>query len=241
MLVVGLTGGIATGKSTVSKSLEKHGLTIVDADLIAREVVYPGKSAYNKIIETFGDQIPDLIKDDRSLNREALGKHVFGNKENLGKLNRIVHPAVKQEIAWQIIKAYFTFKHLVILDVPLLYESGLYMICGKTITVTCDKDIQIKRLLARNPELTPEDADKRINSQMSDDERCYRSDYIISNNHGLAELEKNIDGVIKEVTPSVVFTVLDWFPPFGILSGFLTLTVRYLAERFKGTCPPKRQ
>ena len=165
MLIVGLTGGIATGKSTVSNSLrEKHGLTVIDADSIAREVVCPGKSAYKQIVETFKD-IPNLINADQTLNRGELGKAVFGNKQRIGQLNGIVHPAVKTEIVWQLLVAYVSLQRMVILDVPLLFESGLNVICGVTVTVSCSLEMQIERLLARNPELSAEDGQKRIQSQ----------------------------------------------------------------------------
>lgn len=235
MLVVGLTGGIACGKSTVSNIFkEKHHLTVIDADLIARQVVLPDKPAYNNIIKTFGSEIPQLVKDDKTLNREALGRHVFGNKERLTKLNGIIHPAVRYEIGRQILMAYLTMKKLVILDVPLLFEAKLHVICGKTITVSCDRQLQIERLLARNKELSPQDAENRINSQMSNEEKCYRADLIIDNNKGLKELEQNISLAIREITPGVLFTVLDWFPPFGILSAFLTVITCYFRDRFKG-------
>lgn len=241
MLIVGLTGGIATGKSTVSKQLvEKHKLTVVDADLIAREVVYPGKSAYNKIVETFQKDVPDLVNpEDLSLNRAALGKAVFGNKERLAKLNAIVHPAVKWEIARQILRAYISFKELVILDVPLLYESGLHKVCGLVITVSCGKDIQIHRLLARNPELTTEDAEKRVNSQLPIEIRNYRADLVIDNSKDLASLQRSVDSIVHEIRPYRLMTILDYFPPFAILSALYTFSLKTLIEKFKGKRPPK--
>lgn len=234
MLVVGLTGGIATGKSTVSNTLkEKHHLTVIDADLIAREVVYPGRRAYNHIVAAFGLEVALLVNDDKSLNREALGKHVFGNKHRLAQLNAIVHPAVRYEIGWRILMAYLKLQKVVILDVPLLFEAKLHMICGKTITVSCDRSLQVQRLLERNKELSPEDAEKRISSQMSNEEKCFRADLIIDNNHGITELEKNVDLVVKEITPSTAMMIVDLFPPFGVLSAFLTIVVRYFRDRFK--------
>ncbi|EMG47904.1 Dephospho-CoA kinase (DPCK), putative [Candida maltosa Xu316] len=138
MLIVGLTGGIACGKSTVSKELkEKYHLTVVDADLIAREVVYPNKPAFKKIVSSFGKDVPDLIDESGNLNRTALGQAVFGNKERLQKLNSIVHPAVKWEIFKQLTLAYLSFKRLVILDVPLLFESGLNLISYLIISAIC--------------------------------------------------------------------------------------------------------
>ncbi|EGV61878.1 Dephospho-CoA kinase cab5 [Yamadazyma tenuis] len=241
MLIVGLTGGIATGKSTVSNQLkETYKIDVVDADLIAKEVVLPGQAAYKQIVAKFGSEIPDLLLEDQNLNREALGKHVFGNHEHLRILNAIVHPAVKRAIFWRLFKAYLTFSRLVILDVPLLFESGLHLICGKVITVTCNKDTQLERLLSRNPTLTSEDAQKRIGSQMTNEERCYRADIVIDNNQSLKELERKIASVVKEVMPSWFFSIVDWFPPFGLLSALLTMTSRYAIDRFK-VGRPKRE
>lgn len=239
MLIVGLTGGIATGKSTVSKTFQdKYNLTVVDADIIARQVVYPGRKAYQLIVETFGDEIPDLInKKDLSLNRPALGKAVFGDKVRLSKLNGIVHPAVKKEIILQLFKAYIGFKDVVILDVPLLYESGLSNICGLVVTVSCEKQLQIERLKIRNPELSDDDVIKRIESQMSNHERNYRADLVIDNSKSLQELQRSIDSIVTEIHPNKIFTILDLFPPFGILSAIYTFSLRFFSDIYKGPEP----
>lgn len=240
MLIVGLTGGIATGKSTVSNSLrEKHGLTVIDADSIAREVVCPGKSAYKQIVETFKD-IPNLINADQTLNRGELGKAVFGNKQRIGQLNGIVHPAVKTEIVWQLLVAYVSLQRMVILDVPLLFESGLNVICGVTVTVSCSLEMQIERLLTRNPELSAEDGQKRIQSQLSNEVRNYRSDLIIDNSKDLETLKREVDAVVKDLKPSLLVTILDYFPPFGLISALYTFTVNSIRDKYKGTEPPKK-
>lgn len=239
MLIVGLTGGISSGKSTVSSRLRDQGLTIIDADLIAREVVVPGKRAYRQILETFGEIVPDLLNEDRTLNRAALGKAVFGNQERLKKLNSIVHPAVRREIFWQLLKAYFKLRNMVILDVPLLFESNLNQICGVTMTVFCDKDVQIKRLRSRNPELTEEDAEKRVNSQMSNQERNFLADYIVDNNGTMKELEKSIDLLLKQISPGKIMTLIDYFPPFGIVSAVYTYLLNLICHKFKCGRPPK--
>lgn len=242
MLVVGLTGGIAAGKSTVSTTLrEKYKLTVVDADVIAKEVVDPGRKAYKQIVETFGPEIEGLVNpDDYSLNRALLGKAVFGNKEKLAQLNRIVHPAVKKEIIWQVLKAYVTFKSIVVLDVPLLYESGLYRVCGLVVTVSCERQVALERLVDRNPELSREDAEKRISSQMSNEERNYRADLVIDNNGVQLVLNTAIDSIVKEIRPLPFITFLDLFPLFGLLSALYTVALRSIRDKYKGTKPPKK-
>jgi dephospho-CoA kinase len=234
MLIVGLTGGIATGKSTVSRYLEKtHGLTIVDADLIARQVVLPGTKGYNAIVKEFSE-VSDLVNsEDLSLNRPALGKAVFGKPDRLKKLNSIVHPLVRREIFWQIFKAYMKMNQVVILDVPLLFEAGLDKICGLTVTVSSTSSIQIERLLARNPELSSEDAHNRIKSQMSNDQRNFRADLIIDNSKDLSSLHQSIDSIVREIMPYKLWYILDLFPPFAILSAVVTFTLRALRDKFK--------
>lgn len=241
MLIVGLTGGIATGKSTASKILlEKHRLCIVDADLIAKEVVNPGTRAYHQIVRTFSD-VPDLVTADGSLNRPILGQAVFGNKPRLAQLNAIVHPAVKREILWQVLRAYVTWHDVVVLDVPLLFELGLNVVCGTIITTSCDEKTQITRLLARNPELLADDAAKRVASQMSNEKRNYRADYVLDNSGDLASFQKNVDDVVARVRPGRVFTLINLFPPLAVLSALYTLTVRTLRDVFRGREPPLKR
>ncbi|ODQ60666.1 hypothetical protein WICANDRAFT_77344 [Wickerhamomyces anomalus NRRL Y-366-8] len=231
MLIVGLTGGIAAGKSTVSEKLSKeYGLTVIDADLIARQVQQPGQSAYKKIAKYFGPQVEDLFLEDGQLNRPSLGRHVFGNPEELKKLNSFVHPAVRYEIFKQIIISYLKLQKLVILDVPLLFEAKLDQICGATIAVVCDEKLQLERLLKRNSYLTEEDAKQRINSQMSNHSRIRKADYIIDNSHTLEALDENIRGVVQRVTPSWIIYLLELFPVFAAFSAFGTFIIRRIHE-----------
>lgn len=237
MLIVGLTGGIATGKSTVLARLaKKHRYVVVDADLIAKEVVLPGRVAYHNIVDTFKD-VPNLVNPDKSLNRAVLGQAVFGNKENLRKLNLIVHPAVRREIFRQVAVAYIKFNKLVILDVPLLFEAGLDKMCGLTVTVSSSPEKQLERLLLRNPELSTEDAQKRINSQMGLEERNYRADLVIDNSEDLESFHHAIDCIAHEIKPKRIWTWLDYFPPFAFVSAILTFTVRFSRDKFKGKKP----
>lgn len=230
MLVIGLTGGIATGKSTVSKELSLQGIPIVDADVIAREVVEPGKKAYTQVVEAFGTQVPDLLDDSGKLNRPALGKAVFGNSDRLKVLNKIIHGAVKREIARQLFWSYISGTNMVVLDVPLLFEAGLHHICGATISVSTSNSTQLKRLLERNPELSEEDANKRILSQLSMEVRNSKADKVIDNNGTLEELKNNTRAVVEELRPSRFWTVLDWFPPFGFIVAVSTIATRSLKD-----------
>lgn len=216
MLILGLTGGIATGKSTVSKRLsEKHSLTIVDADLIARQVVEPGTSAYRRIVSHFQPLVPDLILEDQggALNRPALGRAVFGNEKERLFLNSVVHPAVRYEMLRQVVVAWVAGKDLVILDVPLLFESKLDRFCGRTVVVTCNEDQELKRLLDRDSHLTEDDAKKRIASQMDLEKKKTLANSVIDNSGTLDELYTQVDKLVETVRPSQVATLATWLGP----------------------------
>lgn len=233
MLIVGLTGGIATGKLSVSRELASvHKIPVVDADLIAREVVMPGTRGFQAILEQFAD-VDGLVNSDGGLNRAALGRAVFGNKQRLAVLNSIVHPAVRKAILWRLAKAYVSGHAMVILDVPLLFEAGMYQLCGKTVTLSCSEETQIRRLLARNPELSEQDAADRIASQMSNNERNYRADIVIDNDGDLEALTKAVASVVRELRPLTLVWMLDLFPPFAVLSAAYTFLVRMARDRFQ--------
>lgn len=230
MLVVGLTGGIAAGKLTVARYFSQQDIPIIDADVIAKQVVEPGTPAYGAVVKAFGD-VQGLLKEDGWLNREVLGRAVFGNHERLKTLNGIVHGAVRREILRRTLQCYIKGHCMVILDVPLLFESGLNYMCGLTVTVSIDGDLQKKRLLERNAELSEEDAEKRISSQMSMVERDARADHVVTNNGDLQDLHESLSVLLSGIRPSRVWTLLDLFPPFGILNALLTMLIRAIKYR----------
>lgn len=175
MLLLGLTGSIATGKSTVSSLLSQppYSLPIIDADLIARQVVEPGTPGYKAIVKHFLPTTPDLLlapdpnsntdtTKGRPLNRPALGRRVFGPSPTQSRdralLNSIVHPAVRREIYRQILFAYLRGHWAVVLDIPLLFESGWERYCGTIVVVgVSDPAIQIERLRRRDGHLSEEE------------------------------------------------------------------------------------
>jgi dephospho-CoA kinase len=248
MLLLGLTGSIATGKSTVSQILSSspYNLPIIDADKVARQVVEPGTAGYNKIVSHFGPSTPDLLVPPtpgnggenghngkgRPLNRPALGRRVFGKgkDEDRKALNKIVHPAVRGEMYKQMLYAYLRGNWAVVLDVPLLFESGWEPLCG-TIMVVAVKDaaIQMQRLRARDEHLTEEDAKNRVAAQWDVRDKAARAlrrgekaGVVVWNDNDLADLKKEIDrvmGVVKEGSPQWWAWMLLLFPPLGALSG----------------------
>ncbi|KAF1822898.1 dephospho-CoA kinase [Dissoconium aciculare CBS 342.82] len=247
MLLLGLTGSIATGKSTVSSILEAppYSLPIVDADKIAREVVEPGTAGYQQIVEKFGPSTPDLLLSasecggehghngkGRPLNRPALGRRVFGEgkDEDRKALNKIVHPAVRSEMYRQMISAYIRGSWAVILDVPLLFESGWEPLCGTILVVAVtDPKIQMQRLRARDEHLTEEDAKNRVAAQWDvrdKAERCLRrgdqAGVVVWNDGDKEDLRKQIDQVMAKVksnSPQWWAFLLLLFPPLAVMSG----------------------
>lgn len=254
MLVLGLTGGIATGKSTASQYLsDKYHIPIVDADKIAREIVEPGTPCYHAIVEHFAAKIPNLVVESAAegkaggLNRIALGAYVFTHKEELAKLNSITHPAIRKRILYLIFRAYTRNEPVVILDIPLLFESGMDWLCSRVLTIACDEDVQLARLLLRNPELTREQALSRLNSQMSLSKKIQLTDYHIMNNGSVEKLEAELDGFVRSNLPALTvnksnfysYELHSWwnqlqlvFPPFALFGATIALIRKFYFKLF---------
>lgn len=193
-MIIGLTGSIASGKSTVSAMLKRKGFPIVDADEIARLVVEPGSPVLLEISRQFG---ADIIKEDGSLNREKLGERIFGNAEEREKLNGIIHPAIRQEMLRQKDEWLLRGANTVIMDIPLLFESKLQSFVDKIIVVSVTPEIQKERLIARNV-LSQEEADARISSQLPMKIKEQGADTVLRNNGTEEETEKQLEKVLKE-------------------------------------------
>ncbi len=164
MIIIGVTGRIASGKSTVSRILAGLGAVIIDADLIAREIVEPGRPALATIREEFGDRV---IKQDGTLDRKALGLMVFSDSRALKRLNELTHPEIKRIVAERIRKAVQRWggpPAAVVVDAAVLREAGLEHLVDVVWVVTADKDVQVERLVARNG-YSMEEALRRIESQ----------------------------------------------------------------------------
>ncbi|QWT23296.1 dephospho-CoA kinase, long form [Subtercola sp. PAMC28395] len=184
MYLIGLTGGIASGKSTVATRLAEHGAVHIDADQLAREAVEPGTDALQQISDTFGSQ---LILPDGTLDRPALGALVFGHPDELAKLNAIVHPAVLQLTRSHIAEAeQHDPNAIVVYDVPLLAESNLPHRFNLIVVVNASDETRIDRLIA-NRGMSRSEAHKRIASQASEAERLALADIVIDSDGTLAE------------------------------------------------------
>ncbi|MDN4607281.1 dephospho-CoA kinase [Sporosarcina sp. F6_3S_P_2] len=193
-MIIGLTGSIATGKSTVSRMLKEKGYPVVDADEISRQVVEPGSIVLDKIADVFGE---DVIDQNGRLNREKLGSLIFKDKSQRKKLNEIMHPAVRQEMIRQKESWLEKGFNTVIMDIPLLFESKLESYVEKIIVVTATPAIQRERLIARNS-LSGEEADARINSQLPITEKEEGADAVINNNDTLEETERQLDVILAK-------------------------------------------
>lgn len=193
--LIGLTGGIASGKSTVSKMFQTLGFTIVDADLAARVVVNPGEQAYKQIIDHFGEEI---LLENGEINRKQLGQIIFHHESERLVLNAIVHPAVREKMNEWKEEAIKANKQTIIYDIPLLYESKLTNLVEKIIVVSVNEQTQIERLMNRN-QLTKEEALARIHSQMPLGEKVEVADAVIHN-----------DGLIEETRQQVIQLVEKW-------------------------------
>lgn len=187
--VIGLTGGIASGKSLVSGYLRELGAQIVDADEIARQVVQPGKPALREIVAEFGESV---LNTDGTLNRKKLGLLVFSDPEKLDRLNLITHPYILAEIrrVLERFRASSTCR-VIVLDVPLLFEVGLELLVDEVWVVAVDYPTQLKRLIKRD-NLTEDEARRRIVSQMPLGEKIKRAQYVIDNRFSLEETKQQV-------------------------------------------------
>jgi dephospho-CoA kinase len=176
MILVGLTGGVATGKSTIANMFKQCGAIVIDADELARDVVKTGKTAWREIVGLFGKAV---LNQDRSLNRQALGRIVFRDPKKRRQLERIIHPRVAREQVRQTRAISRNDpKAVVIYDVPLLFEAGIDTRVDTTIVVTADRKTQIARLKKRNG-LSHTEAVRRITSQMPLSKKVYLADIMI--------------------------------------------------------------
>ena len=195
MKVIGLTGGIASGKSTVAKILRDLGAAVVNADVLAREVVEPGKPAWEEIHRNFG---PDVFLRDQTLDRGRLRTLIFNNPELRKILETIIHPRVRA-LAEQRIREYGAAGFdVIVYEVPLLFEAKIHEWLRPVILVACDPETQRQRLMNRD-QVDSAAAQKTIDAQMSLEEKRRLADYIIENDGTLADLERQVRAVLTKI------------------------------------------
>lgn len=184
--VLGLTGGIASGKSAVSALFKKQGAAVIDADLIAHQIVEPNQPGLTAIIAAFGS---DYLSADGRLNRQKLGQLVFADPEALEKLDQLTHPLIRREILRQTAAYRAADRDLIVYDIPLLFETGYDQLCDAVLVVDVAPQIQLARVEQRD-HLTEAAAKSRIAAQMSHDERLARADFVLDTSKPIDDLPK---------------------------------------------------
>lgn len=201
-MIIGLTGGIVGGKSTVASMFRDLGAKIVDVDKLGHSVILPHRPAWEKIIRLFGK---DILRNDLTIERKKLGKIVFTNPTLLKKLNKITHPEIiiliKREINLAKNKTNSQEKILII-DAALIYEAKIDKLMDKIIVVYINKDEQVKRLVKRN-NLSKEETLQRIKSQMSMKEKVKIADYVIDNSNSLDKTKEQVEKIWKKLVSRI--------------------------------------
>lgn len=197
MKIIGLTGNIASGKTTVARMFESLGAKIIDADLIAREVVEPDKPAWKEIEKHFGNGI---MNDDRTIDRQKMGAIIFNNEDKRKILNSITHPRITEEIKKQIEHCRKEGAVAVVVEAALIVENSGWLkdAVDSLVVVRTDNESQIKRMTNRD-EYTIEEAEARISSQMPSAEKERHGDYVIDNSGSLEQTEKQVMGVWNNI------------------------------------------
>ncbi|CAD7702962.1 unnamed protein product [Ostreobium quekettii] len=194
MKIVGLSGGIATGKSTASELIAGHGIAVVDCDVIAHEVVKPGRWAWRRVVAAFGN---DILLDNGELNRDLLGRIVFNDPAARKKLNRATHLPVLLEMARQLLTHWMLCAHVVVVDMPLLFDIKAQGFFKPAVLVDCDEHTQLSRLMARDGS-SQQDASARINSQMPLAQKRELADVCLDNSGSREELARQVAEVVAE-------------------------------------------
>jgi dephospho-CoA kinase len=193
--LIGLTGGIASGKSTVARILRDLGAAIVDADALAREVVEPGQDAWKDIVDEFG---AGVLQADQTLDRQKLRGIIFDNPGARKKLESIIHPRVRARAEERIRQHAAAGYEVVVYEVPLLFEGNLHEWLRPVVLVASDVDVQKQRLQRRDG-LDPETAQKHIDAQMSLADKRRLADYVIENAGSLEDLERQVRAVLDAI------------------------------------------
>ena len=206
MYIIGITGGIACGKSTVSNELRKYGARIINADKMAHWQMSPGGEIYNSYINHFGR---DILDEEGLIDRRRVANIVFNDKDELNWINDMAHPILLKHVREQLVINQNEGVTLTVLDVPLLFESGWNKECDETWVVYLKPIRQIKRLMERN-NLTQEEATSRINAQLSNRERRLLADKIIDNNGYKSSTRGQVRSLIKRRFPHLLKVYNDY-------------------------------
>ena len=200
MKIVGLTGGISSGKSTVSSYLKQLKIPVIDADEVARKVVEPNSQGAREIRKTFGS---DVFEEDGSLNRQKLGSLIFSNAENRQKLDDLLQPLIKIMILDEIEEYRQKGENMIVLDLPLLFEKQYEELCEDIIVVYIPKELQLERLMRRN-QYTKQEALSRIDSQLSIEEKRKRATVLFDNQGTIQQLYRQVEQWLVETKNDIL-------------------------------------
>ncbi|XP_022770947.1 dephospho-CoA kinase-like [Durio zibethinus] len=226
MRIVGLTGGIASGKSTVSSMFKYNHIPVVDADVIARDVLKKGTGGYKKVVAAFG---PDILQDDGQVDRLKLGRIVFPDASKRQLLNRLLAPYITSGIFLEILKLWIEGHKIIVLDIPLLFEAKMDKWTKPIVVVWVDPETQLQRLIERDNS-TEEDARNRINAQMSLDLKRSQADMVLDNTGSLQDLEERFREVLSQVKRPLTWTEF-WLSRDGALSALLGVIIVVLGGK----------
>lgn len=200
MKIVGLTGGISSGKSTVSSYLKQLKIPVIDADEVARKVVEPNSQGAIEIRKTFGS---DVFEEDGSLNRQRLGALIFSNAENRQKLDDLLQPLIKIMILDEIEEHRQKGENMIVLDLPLLFEKNYEELCEEIIVVYIPRELQLERLMRRN-QYTKQEALSRIDSQLSIEEKRKRATVLLDNQGTIQQLYQQVEQWLVETKNDIL-------------------------------------
>ncbi|KAI8430686.1 hypothetical protein MSG28_000878 [Choristoneura fumiferana] len=199
MFIVGLTGGLATGKSTVLSIFRENGVAVIDADEVARKVLDPGTKAWKELKEYFGDEV---LNPDGRVNRAKLGEIIFDDIEKRRKLNAITHPRIQSAMIKMAVSYFFSGHKYIVMEVPLLFETGkMLTFMHKIITVVCEDHQQLKRLCKRN-DYSIVVAKKRIDCQMPLEQKMANSHFVVDNSGEIASTKHQTECIIRTLRKS---------------------------------------
>ena len=200
MKIVGLTGGISSGKSTVSSYFKQLEIPVIDADEVARKVVEPNSQGAKEIRKAFGS---DVFEEDGTLNRQKLGELVFSNAENRQKLDELLQPLIKIMILEEIEAYRQKGEKMIVLDLPLLFEKQYEELCEEIIVVYVPKELQLERLMKRN-QYTKQEALSRIDSQLSIEEKRKRATVLLDNQGTIQQLYHQVEQWLVETKNDIL-------------------------------------
>nr|XP_034918907.1 dephospho-CoA kinase-like isoform X2 [Populus alba]XP_034918908.1 dephospho-CoA kinase-like isoform X2 [Populus alba]XP_034918909.1 dephospho-CoA kinase-like isoform X2 [Populus alba] len=226
MRIVGLTGGISSGKSTVSNLFKSHGIPVVDADIVARDVLRKGTSGYKGVVAAFGE---DILQANGEVDRPKLGQVGFSDPGKRQLLNRLLAPYISSDIFWEILSLWLKGYKVIVLDIPLLFEARMDKWTKPITAVWVDTETRLQRLMARD-RINEEDARNRINAQVSLDLKRSQANIVTDNSGSLEDLEEQFQKVLVQVTRLLTWTEF-WLSRQGAFSALVSTVIGVVAGK----------